>query len=172
MTRHAYPVSALIGDYLRAGAGLFPIVAILACARLGPVATGVLAGLAGLFAVFGVRTALRHATQIEASESELSASGPLSTTIRWAELDRIKLAYYSTRRDRSDGWMQLDLGAGAATIRLDSRLDGFNHLVERSALAAAACGIAISPATAGNLKALGIKSAEFHENTAAVEARA
>ncbi|HEY2540795.1 MAG TPA: hypothetical protein VGI28_15065 [Stellaceae bacterium] len=172
MTRHAYPVSALIGDYLRAGAGLFPTVAILAFARLGPVATATLASLAALFAVFGVRTALRHATQIEASESGLSASGPLSTTIRWADLDRIKLAYYSTRRDRSDGWMQLDLGAGAATIRLDSRLDGFNHLVERSALAAAARGIAISAATAANLKALGIKSAEFHENTTAVEARA
>ncbi len=172
MTRHAYPVSALVGDYLRAGAGLFPTVAILACARLGPVATSVLAGLAALFAVFGVRTALRHATQLEASESGLSASGPLSTTIRWAELDRIKLAYYSTRRDRSDGWMQLDLGAGAATIRLDSRLDGFNDLVERSALAAAARGIATSTATAANLKALGVKSAEFQENTSAAEARA
>lgn len=172
MTRQAYPSSALIGDYLRAAAGFFPTVAILACARLSPIATGVLACLAALFAVFGARTALRHATQIEVSENGLSASGPLSTTIRWTELDRIKLAYYSTRRDRSDGWMQLDLGAGAATVRFDSRLDGFNDLVERSALAAAARGIAMSPATAANLKALGIKSAEFQEITSAAEARA
>ena len=68
--------------------------------------------------------------------------------------------------------MQLDLGAGAATILLDSRLDGFNDLVERSALAAAARGIAMSTATAANLKALGVKSAEFQENTSAAEARA
>ncbi len=50
----------------------------------------------------------------------------------------MKLAYYSTRRDRRDGWMQLELRAGASTIRLDSRIDGFAELVERAALAAAA----------------------------------
>jgi hypothetical protein len=68
----------------------------------------------------------------------------------------LKLAYYSTRRDRRDGWMQLELRAGASTIRFDSRIDGFNQLVERAALAAAARGVELSAATAGNLEALGI----------------
>jgi hypothetical protein len=172
VTRHAYPGSAMIGDYARAGAGVFATGAVLACGQLGPVATGLLAGLLVLFAVFGLRTGLRHATQIEASENGLSASGLLSATIRWAELDRIKLAYYSTRRDRSSGWMQLDLAAGAAAIRLDSRLDGFNQLVERSALAAAARGIAMSPATAANLQALGIKSSALQELPSGAEGRA
>jgi hypothetical protein len=163
MTRHAYPASAMIGDYLRAGAGFFPAVSILACASLGPVAIGIVAAVAALFALFGLRTALRHATRLEATETGLSASGPWPTTIRWAELDRIKLAYYSTRRDRSDGWMQLDLRAGGASLRLDNRLDGFNYLVERSAVAAAARGVEISATTAANLRALGIKGPEFRE---------
>jgi hypothetical protein len=153
----------MIGDYLRAAAGLFPAVAILACAPLGPVAAAVTAGVAALFAAFGLRTALRHATRLEANETGVSLSGPRSTTIRWAELDRIKLAYYSTRRDRRDGWMQLDLHAGTAAIHVDSRLHGFDHLVARSAFAAAACGIALSAATAANLRALGISNPDFRE---------
>jgi hypothetical protein len=172
MTHHAYPGSAMTGDYLRAAAGLFPAAAILVYAQLGPVAAALTAGIAALFAAFGLRTALRHATRLEANETGLTLSGPLSTTIRWAELDRIKLAYYSTRRDRREGWMQLDLHAGAAAIRLDSRLDGFDHLVERSALAATARGIALSAATAANLRALGISNPDLRETAASTGAGA
>ena len=45
----------------------------------------------------------------------------------------MKLAYYSTRRDRKSGWMQLELGAGGARVRLDSRIAGFDRLVRRAA---------------------------------------
>jgi hypothetical protein len=161
MTRHAYPASAMLGDYLRAAAGLVPTAAILAIAPLGAVAAAILGGLAALFSVFGVRTALRHRTRIEVTETGISASGPLGAAIRWAELDRIKLAYYSTRRDRRDGWMQLELRSGWSVIRLDSRIDGFARLVERSATAAATRRLALSPATAANLEALGIRSPAF-----------
>jgi hypothetical protein len=172
MTRHIYPSSAMIGDYLRAGAGFVPAVAILVSAPVGPVAAAIFAGLAALFAAFGLRTALRHVSRIEVTETKLSTSGPLPITIRWNELDRIKLAYYSTRRDRRDGWMQLELRAGGAAIRLDSRVEGFNQLVERSALAAAARGIEVSAATAANLEALGIRNPDFYDIPSMAEGRA
>ncbi|MFZ3237786.1 MAG: hypothetical protein WA417_05565 [Stellaceae bacterium] len=156
MTRHVYPISAMVGDYVRAAAGFLPTAAVLAIAPLGPAATAIVAGFAALFAFFGLRTALRHMTPIETSATGVTAVGPLSATVPWADLDRLKLAYYSTRRDRRDGWMQLELRAGASTIRFDSRIDGFNQLVERAALAAAARGVELSAATAGNLEALGI----------------
>ena len=148
----------MVGDYLRAVAGFVPVTAILAIAAPGPAATGILVALAALFALFGLRTGLRHAAQIEATETGLAASGPLSAAIRWAELDRMKLAYYSTRRDRRDGWMQLELRAGASTIRLDSRIAGFAELVERAALAAAVRELELSAATIANLAALGIET--------------
>lgn len=163
MTRYAYPGSAMIGDYARAAAGFVAVTAVLAVASAGPVATGILSGLAALFALFGLRTGLRHATRIEATETQLSAAGPLSATIRWAELDRVRLAYYSTRRDRRDGWMQLELRGGGSTIRIDSRIDGFGELVERSALAAAERGVELSAATAANLEALGIRNPVFYD---------
>jgi hypothetical protein len=161
MTRYTYPNAAMIGDYARAVAGLLPVTAIVAMGPVGPVAAGLLAALAALFAGFGFRTAMRHATRIEASEAGLFASGPLSAAIRWDQLDRINLAYYSTRRDRRGGWMQLELRAGGAKIRLDSRIEGFDDLVERSAYAASVRGLELNAATAANLEALRIGNGGF-----------
>jgi len=117
--------------------------------------------------LFGIRTALRHHTQVEMTEIGLSASGPLGATIRWDDLDSIKLAYYSTRRDRRDGWMQLELRAGSSRIRLDSRIDGFTALVERAARAAEARGLERSAATAANLEALGVEAPGITEDMSA-----
>jgi hypothetical protein len=157
MTQHAYPTSAMLGDYIRAAAGFVPTAALLATIPLGTAAIVVLGGFAALFAVFGVRTALRHGTHVELTETALLASGPLPATISWSELDRVKLAYYSTRRDRRTGWMQLELHSGWSRLRLDSRIEGFAALVEASARAAEMRGLAFDSATSVNLQALGIK---------------
>jgi hypothetical protein len=162
VSRHVYPGSAMIGDYLRAAAGLVPIALILAFARVGAVAAAILAGLVLLFAVFGLRTALRHRSRIDMTENELRASGLLGATIRWTDLDSVKLAYYSTRRDRRNGWMQLELRAGPSVIRIDSRIGGFDQLVRRSALAASARHLVLNPVTVANLGALGIGYPDFY----------
>ncbi len=155
-TRHIYPASAMVGDYLRAAAGLLPTGAVIVAEPVGTVAATVLGGFAAIFAVFGLRTVLRHGTSLEMTDAELRAHGAWRRTIAWAELDRMKLAYYSTRRDRKSGWMQLELGAGGARVRLDSRIAGFDRLVRRAAAVAAARGIALNEATVANLAALGI----------------
>ena len=156
-TRFAYPAAAMIGDYLRAAVGLAPTLFILATVSLGPVATAIIGGLAAIFGAFAIRTALRHFTRIDVDDEALRASGVRQTAIPWAELDRLKLAYYSTRRDRKSGWMQLQLGAGGARLTLDSRLDRFEQLARRAATAAAARGLDLSDATAANLQALGAR---------------
>jgi len=81
--------------------------------RVSTVAATVLGSFAAVFGIFGLRTVLRHRTSLEMSDTELRASGALRRRISWAELDRMKLSYYSTRRDRRSGWMQLELSAGA-----------------------------------------------------------
>lgn len=159
-TRHIYPASAMVGDYLRAAAGLVPTGAVFATEPVGAVAAAVLGGFAAIFGIFGLRTALRHGTSLEMTDAELRAHGVWRCTIAWAELDRMKLAYYSTRRDRRSGWMQLELGAGGARVRLDSRIAGFDQLVRRAAEVAAARGVALNDATAANLEAIGIRLPE------------
>jgi len=159
--RYRYPGSAMVGDYLRAAAGLVPTGALLVSVPVDPVAGVVLGGLAALFGAFGIRTVLRHGTRIEVSETGLRTFGLRRATIAWAALDRVRLAYYSTRRDRRAGWMQLDLGAGPVRLRLDSRLDGFDQLARHAVVAAMARGIELNEATAANLQALGIRLPEM-----------
>jgi hypothetical protein len=158
VTRFGYPASAMAGDYLRAAAGLAPTTLILATVSVGSVAGVVLGGFAAIFGVFAIRTALRHGTSLEVSDTELRATGLRPATIPWDRLDRMKLAYYSTRRDRKSGWMQLELGAGRARLSLDSRLDGFEQVVRQAARAAAARDLELSAATAANLQALGVRA--------------
>jgi len=157
MTRHTSPVSPLFGDSLRAAAGLIPALAVLAIAPVGLVEATLLGGLALLFAAFGIRTAVRQFTCIEVTAAAFRASGVLRTKISWDELDRMRLAYYSTRRDGRDGWMQLELRSGWSTLRVDSRIIGFSELVTASAKAAAMRGLPLDPVTLVNLQALGIE---------------
>jgi hypothetical protein len=157
MTGYVYPTSAMFGDYVRAVAGFFLSSGILATMPAGIVGEAVLGGFAVLFAVFGARTALRHGTRLEMTEAALRASGLLRVSISWRELNRMKLAYYSTRRDGRDGWMQLELRSGWSTLRVDSRIEGFAELVGASANAATRRGLLLDPATSANLQALGIE---------------
>ena len=160
-SEHVYPTSAMIGDYLRAAAGLLPTGAIFATTPVGAVGAVVIGGFAAIFAIFGLRTVLRHGTRLEMSESALRTHGAWRRTISWAELDRMRLAYYSTRRDRRSGWMQLELGAGRERIHLDSRIEGFDRVVRRAAEGAAARELELSDATLANLEALGIRLPEL-----------
>jgi hypothetical protein len=157
MTRHAYPPSALVADYLRAAAGFFPTIAALAIGPVGTAGGMMLVGFAALFAVFGIRTALRQCTSIEVTETALQFSGLLHVSIWWNKLDRMNLSYYSTRRDGRGGWMQLKLRAGWSTVRVDSRVEGFSELVIASARAAEVRGLPLDPATSANLQAFGVE---------------
>jgi len=162
MSYYDYPTSAMLGDYLRSAAGVVPATAILVTLPLGSITTTVLGGLAALFAGFGIRTIIRHGTRFEMTGSALRTSGLRRASIVWGELDRMKLAYYSTRRDRRDGWMQLELRSGRSSIRLDSRITGFTELVAVSARAAEARGLALNAATLANLATLGVRSRAEH----------
>ena len=160
-SQHLYPASAMIGDYLRAAAGLVPASAIFATTPVAPVPATLLGGFAIIFGVFGLRTALRHNTSIEMTDTEIRARGLVERTIAWSELDRLRLAYFSTRRDRKSGWMQLELAGGGAKLSLDSRIAGFGEVVRRAAEAAADRHLRVSEATAVNLEALGVRVPEW-----------
>ncbi len=145
----AYPAGAVVRDYLRAGAGMalagIPLLAVPTI----PVFTWLLAAAVVVFAVYGVRTVGRHLTRIEVSER---AIGPIA----WQELTEVRLTYYPSRRDRTDGWMQMTLSGGGRRLSVDSRLAGFDALAARASAMAAANGRPLDAATVDNLAALGI----------------
>src|SRR5262249_11190964 len=76
---------------------------------------------------------------------------------RMTRLDRLELSYFSTKRDRSGGWMQLTVGsAGGRAVKIDSSLDGFHDVVERAAEAANVTHLPLSRATRADLRAQGM----------------
>ena len=64
-SRHIYPASAMVGDYLRAAAGLVPTGVVFATMPVGAVPAMILGGFAAIFAIFGLRTVLRHGTSLD-----------------------------------------------------------------------------------------------------------
>lgn len=155
MSAHVYPMRALIPDYLRAGGGLAVTGGPLLLAEPAPLMGYVLAALALLFAVFGARTALRHLTRFELSDDGLAARGPMKVTVHWHDLDEVELRYFSTRRDRGQGWMQLRLRGAGDAIRLDSAISEFARIAARAGSEAEARGARLSETTRANLASLG-----------------
>ncbi len=113
-----------------------------------------------VFLVYGLRTALRHATHYGFDERGVVATGPVSRAIEWGELVNVKLSYYTTKRDGTSGWWQLDIKGRDSKMRIESTLDGFGALAERAVREARAHDIELSPATIENLRPLGIELAD------------
>jgi hypothetical protein len=159
-----YSQQTIWSDYIRAGAGAvlcgLPLVS-LDVNRWLAVLLG--AGFV-LFAVFFVRTALRQRTRYILSADTLCADGPRGSLVEWGRIDRLKLSYYSTKRDRTGGWMQLSVGsAGHNVVKVDSSLEGFYDIVERAARAAEGANLPLSSATRANLRSMGISVAGQEE---------
>lgn len=153
--RYRYRTKDLLGDYARATVGALICLAPMVFVGSNGV-TLALAAVGLLFVVFGLRTALRQATEIVVDERGIAAMGSLSRRIEWTAIRRVKLSYYATRRDRQSGWMHMTLIGNGATIRLDSALEDFDSIARRTAQAALENGAEVSDTTRANFAALDI----------------
>ena len=154
--RLRYPLRTVALDYFYSLLGLaFTLTPLALVTPLAPV-TGVLAFFALLFFLFALRTAIRHNTFVAVSDECVTLGGLWGADIAWGELRELKLSYFSTRRDRQEGWMQLRLRGEKRTIRLDSTLAGFDKLVARAAQEARQNALDLEPGTVQNLIALGL----------------
>jgi len=157
MPLYRYPAAATAADYAR-GLGGIALTAgpFFLLAPSGPLAW-ILAACMLLFLVYFVRAVVRHLTRIELSEAGIAALGPFGRAIPWDELRSMKLNYFTTRSDRSGGWMQLDLGTGQRALSVDSRLEGFAEVAGAAAQQARRRGCHLDETTLSNLKALGVR---------------
>jgi len=154
MSRHRYRGGALAADYARAALGLGATGGIVAFANALPIWKYVLGGLALMFLAYGVRTAFRQLAVVECSETGLAWGGPRPISIDWKDVRDVRLRYFSTRRDRSAGWLQLTVAGPRGSIRLDSQLEGFETVAARALRAAEANGLPLAPDTTANALAL------------------
>lgn len=160
MIVYRYPTKTLIGDYVRSAVGLGIGVGVLTSVPASPVIVIVFGGLATLFLVFGLRTVQRQVMHVALTSEEICSAGFVTRVVPWRALELLKLRYYGTRRQRTQGdgagFMQLTLKGGGTSMTLESSIEGFQYIAWRAAKAARDNGVSLDPTSAGNLLDLGI----------------
>lgn len=166
MNVHRYDKHSVRADLRRAAMGLLLTAGPMLLLGDSTVALVILGVLALLFLAFGLRTILRGMMLVHVTEHGLSSDplggrkgslpGLAPRTIAWRDIRKVGLRFFSLKRDRSEGWMELSLGDGHRSLRLDLTLDGFKDIVVRAAEAARANNVALSDSTKANLSGLGI----------------
>lgn len=156
----AYDRVAIVGDLVRGGGGLLLTVGpLLYVPNVHPAFMVILGGLGLLFSYFVVRTTLRLSVRVAVNAEQLKHQGAIGQNrqIAWRDLEALDLRYYSTKRDRDEGWLQLTLTSKTdGKLALDSNLAEFATLAEFVAIAAQRQGVAISASSADNFLFLGV----------------
>lgn len=156
MSVHRYPLPTLMGDYIRAGLGVLATVAMSMFLDLGTAGVITLLIIGGVSLFFLLRTVDRNRTVVSLDDDMIALTGFRAAKLAWDDLARMSLAYYTVKRDKSDGWMEITLKDAKATIKLDSRLENFGVIVIKAARVARARRIPLNQITLSNLKALNI----------------
>lgn len=145
-----------MSDYARAiiGVGLcgFPLAAFSPAI----VVAWILGGLTALFFSFGLHTAWRQGLRFALGDAGLwrKAPGLQPRLYEWANFNRLDLRFFPTRRDRSQGWLQLTLKGPGGKLRIESNLEDFDRLAQRAAHEAETRDWMISEGSRDNLDAL------------------
>ena len=162
MTELRYPRSVVTTDALRGVAGC--AVALFVCIAVGPVLwlNVLLIAVAAVFAVFAIR-ALARSRQRFCLETGALHIAPGNHRAAWSDLASLRLSYFSTRRDHREGWLELKLRIGAHSVCVDSRLNGFEALLDRALAAARRNRLPLSAATCRNLDWLGRETVTHSE---------
>ncbi len=156
---YRYPPSAVMGDYLRSAVGLAVGLGVLLTVPASTVILIVFGGLTMIFLLFALRTLQRHLTQITLDQDGIFRRDLFSQTLRWQELQDLRLRYFGTHRQHRSGgggFMQLSLRGQGRRMKIESDLEGFEDVTRLAAAAAKTNGVSLDPASAGNLLAMGI----------------
>ena len=157
MSGYRYPIKSLRGDYIRAGLGMAVTALPLIGASSVPFVFVILVALFLMFLGFSLQTLSRHMTMIMLEPDKLMVFGPRRKRIKWEEIVGVGLKYYSTKKDRSSGWMELTVKTPSSQTKIDSSLDGFNEIAAKVAGAAEENGTKIDEDSIENFAALGIR---------------
>jgi len=160
MAVYRYPLSRILADYFLGLGGAAMSGGLVALAPSSPFVLVAFGGLTGVFLLFTMRTALRQRLRIAADADGIRVNGGRVRSLRWDEVETVRLRYFSTRRSRKGGWMTLTLRGARQKIVIDSYLDGFEALVRGAAEIVASREITLDPTSASNFAALdaGLKS--------------
>lgn len=156
MSTHRYHRRDLNADLLRVVLGVAASLTPIFFIPAGATAAYVLAGFARFFALFGLRTLIQARTTLQLDQSGSPVTGWTFRRISWDKLDRMKLSYFSTRRDRKAGWMQLKMHGNGTQIAVHSTPEGFEDVCCLAFRATEANDVELSDTTARNFPVIGL----------------
>jgi hypothetical protein len=149
-----YPAGYFVRAYVRAGAGLACTLGAWYAIPVSGAATLIFAATAAAFVLYAAQIRLRQLTAVRWDGDGIDVDGPRPRRLPWSELRDVRLAYYSTRRDGENGWMQLKIRGKSGVLRLDSDAAGFDRLVIASLHHADRLGLDVTPVTRHNAAVL------------------
>ena len=154
--RFHYPVSNLWPDYLRAALGFGLTLLPMPYAINGNILVMIIVfGLSALFLSFGISTFIRQKSVVATSDQGIWIEGPRSKAIKWDEVSEVDLRFFSTRKDREKGWLQMKISGPNTKIKADSNLDDFDGLLQTVVKAIARHDLTVSPIGRENFASMG-----------------
>jgi hypothetical protein len=164
--RFHYPLRNLWPDYARAAAGFALTMLPLPNAIGGNVIVlTIVLALAVLFGSFGITTFLRHKSIVAADELGIWITGLRGKALRWDEIAEVDMRYFSTRREKDKGWMQLRLSGKGQKLKVDSNLEDFDGLIRHVVTAITRHDLVVTPIGKENLASMN-KTVPTREDTA------
>ena len=157
MSVHTYPLYTVLGDYIRAilGVGVSTVPLFIITGK--PLVTYAFWALIVVFVLYGLRSLGRHCTRIETTDDGVAASSLFRHHFAWSELSKLRLKYFSTRRDKTGGWMQLEMTGNGRRIAVNSTISDFADMLARATDAAKANGIDIDEASLANIASINVR---------------
>ncbi|MBL4666619.1 MAG: hypothetical protein JKY04_04525 [Sneathiella sp.] len=152
----SYSIKEITKEYWRSGMGITLSVVPLLLFRPSSVIVYILGSFLCLFAFYGMRTYYRYRMKVILGDTAIQVTGLWEKLIQWEELEELKLAYFSTRRDGENGWMQLKLKGRGDRLRVESTITDFWELVSICAYKAQENGVTLDASTVRNMQALGL----------------
>lgn len=155
---YRYPPGRLMADYLRAALGAGFCLFVLLAADPAPLVVWIFGPLAAIFLLFGLHTARLHITRVELDDRGISTSEFGTRTLAWQQLERLRLRYFGSKRQRrrGAGSVELALWGEGRKMKFDGQVEGFRDIVWHALQAARARDLPLDEATADNLLSLGL----------------
>ena len=100
---------------------------------------------------------MRHRSQLELKEDRIGESLLRDKVIAWDAVTELKVRYFATRRDQSDGWMQVTVKSEAESVSFDSDIFDYDNVLATIWQAVGHRDIAMNDTTVSNLSSLGFR---------------
>ncbi len=152
--KYYYNESSIIGDYIKSVIGLILTIAPILFLDLAQILQFIFMFIVILFIIFTIRTFIRHKSHYYFENNILYQDGIFYKKLSLDQLINLRIKYFSTAKNRENGWFQLKLTTKDVKLVVDSSLNGFDIIAKMAAAALRNKDLPLDDNTNINLQAI------------------